>query len=502
MNRRQFLAAAAIGAVALAGGLLPQAFSPRVFGTAAEAVPRRPNFLFIFTDDQRWDAMGVVQREQGAQARFPWLRTPHMDRLAAEGVRFRNAFVVNSLCSPSRACFLTGRYNHLNGVANNRTPFPSDLPTHATLLRQAGYTTGYFGKWHMGEEQGGPRPGFDVSASYLGQGIYFDCPFEVDGRAVATEGWVDDVATDYALRFIAENREKPFSMVVGFKSAHTPCTPPEKYKTLYAGETGRPPLNATARPSYPIEGSEIAVAPDYDTVPRFLNYFRTLAGADDNLGRLLKALDEHKLAEDTVVIYSSDNGYFLGEHGLRDKRSAYEESLRIPLLLRYPRLTRAGTQIDEIVLNIDLAPTLLDLARVPIPAEMQGRSWKQLLQGEAAGWRRAFFYEYFFECNHPDTPTTTAVRTSHAKLINYPGHDDWTELYDLQRDPHEMQNLARDPAAKDLLARIEAEFERLAAAVQFSIPDYADRLDQEPPPNTRLGRARAAQKKAQQNQEP
>src|SRR5947208_366627 len=180
------------------------------FGQAAE---RRPNFLFVYTDDQRWDAMGIVQREQGERARFPWFQTPNMDRVAAEGVRFRNAFVTLSLCAPSRAAFLTGRYNHSNGVINNHTPFPETSVTHATLLGAAGYKTAYIGKWHMCGQRG-KRPGFDYSASFIGQGRYIDCPIEVNGTPTPSTGWVDDVLTDYAADYIKQNKDKPFSVVV------------------------------------------------------------------------------------------------------------------------------------------------------------------------------------------------------------------------------------------------------------------------------------------------
>src|SRR4051794_36098195 len=179
---------------------------------------KRPNFLFVYTDDQRYDAMGVVQAEQGEKGRFPWFKTPNMDRLARGGVRFRNAFVVNSLCAPSRASFLTGCYGHVNGVVNNHTPFPAENVTFATLLRKAGYATAYVGKWHM-DGQRGPRPGFDFSASFVGQGRYVDCPVEVNGQETATRGWVDDVGTDLALRFLREHRGRPFLLVVGFKAA-------------------------------------------------------------------------------------------------------------------------------------------------------------------------------------------------------------------------------------------------------------------------------------------
>jgi arylsulfatase A-like enzyme len=442
-------------------------------GVAAADQPKRPNFLFIYSDDQRWDALGVVQREEGDRARFPWLKTPNMDRLAAEGVRFRNAFVVNSLCAPSRACFLTSRYSHLNGVANNHTPFPADNVTYATLLRAAGYTTGYIGKWHM-DGQRGQRPGFDYSASFVGQGRYLDCPFEVNGRPTATKGWVDDVSTDFALEFLKKNQKGPFCLAVGYKSPHGPRQPPDRLKERFEGAAIKPPVNRGARPPFrPASPARRQQAPRPGAN---LDYFRCIAGVDENLGRLLAGLDKLGLADNTVVIYTSDNGYYLGEHGLGDKRSAYDESLRIPFLVRYPRLGVKGKVVDQMVLNIDLAPTLLDFAGVAVPNPMQGRSWRPLLEGRAVNWRRAFFYEYFFERNFA-TPTVLAVRTDTAKLIRYPGHDDWTEVFDLKADPHEMKNLARDPAHKELRQRLEAEFERQQKAVGFRVPPYADKPD-------------------------
>ncbi len=487
-NRRDFIKALGLTA---AGATLPHAGLTDTLCAAETGggSSRRPNFLFIYTDDQRWDGMSVVQKEQGDAARFPWIRTPNMDRLAAEGLRFRNAFVVNSLCAPSRACFLTGQYSHLNGVANNHTAFPLDNVTHATLLRQAGYATGYFGKFHMGQQK--ERPGFDVFASFVGQGKYFDCPFMVNGKEMPTKGWVDDVTTAYALEFLNQHKEKPFSMVVGFKSPHGPRSAPDRFKDLYAGENANPPKNFDAQPPFhAAEGAKkkkaragAAVATTWpanaERQEDIRNEYRTLAGVDENIGKLLKALDDAGLAENTVVIFCSDNGYYFGEHGLGDKRSAYDESLRIPMLVRFPKMIAKGRVADEMVLNIDLAPTLLDLAGVAVPATMQGRSWRPLLEGKSGEWRKAFFYEYFMERNF-QTPTVLAVRTDDAKLIKYPGHDDWTELFDLRNDPLEMKNLARDEAGKDLLKRMEAEFDRQAKDVQFKIPDYADKSQQAP----------------------
>lgn len=438
---------------------------------APPAQPRRPNFVFILTDDQRWDALGVVQREQGDRARFPWFRTPHLDRLAAEGARFRNAFVVNSLCSPSRASFLTGQYGHKNGIIDNHTPFPAGSVTSATLLRPAGYSTGYFGKWHMGP-QSGPRPGFGVSASFVGQGRYDNCPIEINGKSTPTQGWVDDVTTGYAVDFIGANKDRPFFLVLGLKAAHGPFEPPACHKDTFAGEQARPVPNLAARAIYlPKPAAGEADKPARPGTN--LNYFRCLAAADDNVGRVLHALDQHQLADDTLVVFAGDNGFYLGEHGLGDKRSAYEESLRIPLLVRYPRLAAKGRLVDGLALNIDLAPTLLDLAGVPVPRAMQGRSWRPLLEGKTDGWRDSFFYAYFYE-NPFRVPTVTAVRTATVKLVRYPGHDEWTELFDLAQDPYEQRNLYQDPAHAGLRQRLEQEYDKQKAAVDFRVPPWAD----------------------------
>lgn len=438
--------------------------------------PARPNVLFLITDDQRWDALGVVQQEQGERGRFPWFRTPNLDRLSREGVRFRNAFVVSSLCSPSRAAFLTGRYNHENGVVNNHTPFPATETTWGALLGQAGYRTGYVGKFHHGQQRG-KRPGFDYSASYVGQGRFHDCPFQVDGVMTPTTGWVDDVATDFALRFLAEKSDRPFALVLGFKSSHGPWTPPERLKDAYATDTARPVPNLTHRAVYrqpPAAAGGGANPPDRS--PMIRNYFRTLAGVDENVGRVLKALDDQGLARNTIVVFASDNGYYLGEHGLGDKRSCYEESIRIPLLVRYPAGFSGGRTVDRMALNIDLAPTLLDYAGLPVPANVQGRSWRPLLEGRQAPWRTAWFYEYFLE-RGLGPQSMQAVRTETAKLVRYPNRPEWTELFDLAADPYEIRNLWDEPAAAELRARLEREFEEQARAVGFRVPPNADELN-------------------------
>ncbi len=441
-------------------------------GGRADAAERKPNFVFLYTDDQRWDAMGAVQREQGERARFPWFKSPGMDRLAAEGVRFRNAFVTLSLCSPSRAAFLTGRYNHVNGVTDNGTPFPTESVTHATLLRAAGYKTAYVGKWHMGNQRG-QRPGFDYSASFVGQGQYQNGPFEINGVATPTTGWVDDVSADFAIEWMKQNKAQPFSLVVGFKSPHNPRggrNLPERLHNLYAGENSRPTPNCgvpaifhkpAANGKQPTGLADNAV---------HLDYLRHIYGVDENVSKILDALDAMGLAQDTVVVYSSDNGFYLGEHNSGDKRSLYEESLRVPMLVRYPRLFGKGTVVDDMVLNVDLAPTFLDLAGVPVPPEMQGASWKELAAGrKPAGWRQSFFAEYYKELG--DVPTCLAIRTATHKLVKYPNLPEFTEVFDLVADPYEIKNLAGDAA---LTARLNAELEQLMKTVSYTAPANAN----------------------------
>ncbi|MEY4385099.1 MAG: hypothetical protein RLY20_382, partial [Verrucomicrobiota bacterium] len=384
--------------------------------TGAEGGVPRPNILFIYTDDQSYEALSVVQNELGERGRFPWLKTPNMDRIAAEGVRFRNAFVVNSLCSPSRAVNLTGRYNHENGIASNFRAFPTNNVTCATLLRDTGYTTAYIGKWHMDGQR--VRPGFDYHATYVGHGRYADCPFIVNGQDTPTKGWVDDVATDYAIQFIQKQQasKKPWFMMLGFKTPHQPWQPPARTKDLYQGELARSIPNLNTPPPYGGEKQTgKAGNPMEAKVHINLDYFRCVAAVDDCVGRLLDALDTARVASNTIVVFTSDNGFYLGAHATGDKRSAYEESIRVPFLVRYPALGAAarGKLVDKMVLNLDLAQTVLDFAGVPAPKEMQGQSWRPLLTGKPESCRQSWFYEYFAE-NQKGTriPDITAVRTA------------------------------------------------------------------------------------------
>ena len=441
---------------------LTLAIACSLFAATSHAVKPapRPNVIVIVTDDQRFDALGVVQREQGAAARFPFFKTPNLDRLAAEGARFRNAFVTHSLCSPSRASMLSGRQTFAHGIRDNRTPFRSEH-TWAHALRDAGYRTGYFGKWHMGKQE--DRPGFTDTFTFVDQGVYPNCRFLENGVAVDTDGWVDDVTTDRAIAYIRANRGRPFAMFVGFKTPHDVRTPAPRHAQRYADVNIEPPVNRHARPTFPAPPAR----PWNPRVPDRLNYFRCLQGVDDNIGRLLDALAATGLSEDTLIIFASDNGYYLGEHGLGDKRSAYEESIRIPLLVRYPRVVRAGLLIDALALNLDFAATIMDYAGAPVSWSQQGRSLAPLLSGTTpADWRREFFYENYRDPEYPEvTFDIVAIRTERAKRVEYPGHPEWTQVFDLVADPHELRNLVAEPAAGDLVnglgARLEA-FKRQA----------------------------------------
>ena len=328
---------------------------------AAENAPR-PNIVFMYADDWRWDCLGVVQREQGDNGRFPWLETPRLDKLAEDSVRFRESFVVNSLCSPGRTCVLTGRYSHLNGIIDNTTPLPVKTLTFAKQLKQAGYTTAYCGKWHLDNQR--ERPGFDYVASFVGQGRYNDCPILLNGKQTPTKGWIDDVTTGYAIKFLDEQpKDKPFFLWLGFKSPHGPRGGeylPERARELYAGKESRGVPNMDVPAIFNTGDGTPAAAASNVTNRQFeahRAYMRHITMIDECVGRVLDALEKNGQASNTVVIVGSDNGYYLGEHELGDKRSAYDESMRVPLLIHMPgaKPSTARTS-DAMVLNIDYAP--------------------------------------------------------------------------------------------------------------------------------------------------
>jgi arylsulfatase A-like enzyme len=459
LNRRAFAkTCVAAGAGALA--------APRA-GRALSGEPAaRPNILFIYTDDQRYDALGIVQREQGDAGRFPWLRTPNLDRLAEGGLRFRQAFVVNSVCSPSRSCTLTGTYSHVTGVKDNSTSLPEHNVTIGEMMGEAGYDTGYFGKWHMGKQT--TRPGFDTWASQIGHGWFKDCHLNVNGSTVETKGWLDDVVTDYALSFMRERRDRPFFAVIGYKAPHSPYDRHDGQTRDYDAVEARPVPNLGRLPGF-VPGADTTRKP-LDATELIRNYFRMLDNIDANIGRVLDALDREGLAANTLVVFTSDNGYFLGEHGVGDKRLAYEESIRVPLLARWPGRIPAGRTSEAMALNIDFAPTFLELAGAIAPDRLQGLSLTPVFADPAKELRACYFYEYFREKPEHLQPTVFAVRTRTQKLIHYPETPDRGELFDLAADPFELKNLIDDPARAALRARLErqmvAEAERLKLPVE------------------------------------
>ena len=453
---------------------------------------QRPNIVFIYADDWRWDCLGVVQTEQGAKARLPWLETPNLDKLAADGIRFRESFVVNSLCSPGRACVLTSRYSHLNGIIGNSAPLPVSTDNFAKHLQQAGYSTAYCGKYHMDSQR--ERPGFDYVASFIGQGKYVDCPILFNGMQTPTKGWIDDVSTDYATKFLDEQpKSKPFFLWLGFKSPHGPRggeNLPERARALYVDKESRPVPNLDIPAIFNRDEQQ---APN--DRPRRKNqqleghraYMRHITAIDDCVGRVLAALEKNGQSGNTVIIVASDNGYYLGEHQLGDKRSAYDESLRVPLLIHTPGDTeKRGALSDAMVLNIDYAPTILDLAGAQPLADAQGRSLRPVLEGEAPkDWRTSFFYEYFKEPNFV-SPTVLAFRTTTHKLITYPGHEEWTEIFELSQDSYELRNLVGDKALND---KLHKEFDAASREVKFVMPTLPTADDR---PGAKRGRKKQA----------
>jgi arylsulfatase A-like enzyme len=430
-------------------------------GVAAAQITNdsRPNTLVVLVDDWRWDSFGV--------AGHPWIKTPHIDRIAREGVRFLNAFCTTPLCSPARASFLTGQYAHQHDVRTNAEhgPLSMKLMTFPRLQQKAGYETAYFGQWRMGAEDA-PRPGFDRWISFKGQGTYVNPVLNVDGRQSAQTGYVTDLLSNAAVEFIRRRKEgRPFGLVLAHKGIHAPFTPADRHKSLYAAEPvrrapssgdsleGKPVLRRKIDPQLPQQ------RPPSDETIRA--QAQCLASVDEGLGKALAALEETRQLDNTVVIVTSDNGFFWGEHQLGDKRAAYEPSIRIPILIRFPRLIRPNTRLRDFVLNVDLAPTLCELSRTsPVPG-MRGRSLVPLLEGRARGWRQSFLTEYYAEPGHPRVPSWQAVRTSRWKYIRYTELDGQDEFYDLASDPGEMRNLMGDPSAQAALGDCKEELARL-----------------------------------------
>ena len=466
-----------------------------------------PNIIFIFTDDHSASAVsayGSVINE-----------TPNIDRIAEEGMLFQNCFVTNSICAPSRATILTGKYSHLNGQLTNGQIFDGGQQTFPKLLREAGYETAMIGKWHLRSDP----TGFDYWRVLLGQGPYYNPPMRSVDDTLQLTGYTTDIITDLTLEWLEEKRDpaKPFMVMYQHKAPHRRWEPGPDHLTMYDDvDIPEPPTlfddytgrttaasiqnmqisnNLTARdlkitPPPNLTDEQLAVwnaayGPKNDDIrenplsgedfirwkyQRYIkDYLRSVASVDDNIGRILDYLDTSGLADNTIVIYNSDQGWYLGEHGWYDKRWMYEESLRTPLVVRWPGHITPGTRNEDFVSNVDFAATFLDLAGAPIPEDLQGQSLKSLFIGETPeDWRTSFYYQYYEYPGAHCVQRHYGVRTDRYKLIYFYLLDEW-ELFDLEEDPNELQSVYSDPAYADIVTELKTELERLR--LQYEVPE-------------------------------
>jgi len=449
----------------------------------SQAGNRKPmNIIFILADDHRYDAMGFMNKIKG-------LQTPGMDRLAKEGVHIKNAFVSTALCSPSRASILTGQYAHTHTVVDNEAALPSNLVFFPSYLQKSGYQTAFVGKWHMGNTDDQPQPGFDHWISFQGQGVYYNPTFNVDGKRIKQEGgYITDLLTDYALEWLNKtNKSKPFFLYLSHKGVHAEFYPAKRHEGKYTDVpvVCPPSMYLTATDSSKTYGIPTPPGSQVNTrdIPNWVRaqryswhgvdymyhgtikfddfyrrYLETLQAVDESIERINNWVVSHGLKDNTMIVYMGDNGFSFGEHGLIDKRHAYEESMRVPLLVWAPGMVKPNSVMEQIIMNVDLAPTFLDLAGIAKPKQMQGFSFAEILGGKSVTWQRdKVFYEYYWEAAFPQTPTTFAVRTERYKYIYYNGIWDINELYDLQADPYEMNNLIRDPAYQQTGMKLRTE---------------------------------------------
>ncbi|MHC4628100.1 MAG: sulfatase family protein [Planctomycetota bacterium] len=501
-NRRHLLRSACRSTAALA--LLAAGQSLRA---ARRGRSQGRNIVFVLSDDHRYDFMGFIEDSPD------FLETPNMDRMARQGAHLVNAFVSTSLCSPSRASILTGQYMHHHRIADNQRPEPEGTVFFPQYLQRHGYQTAFIGKWHMGHDHDAPRPGFDHWVSFKGQGTYFDPALNINNKRRTFEGYTTDILTDQALAWLKDGRDadKPFFLYLSFKAVHYPFQPAKRYRGRYGKEkVERPETMANTERNYQtqphwvrerrysIHGVDHMETGQYDNdpVPSFdelyKQYCETVHGLDENLGRVLRYLDETGLSKSTLVVYMGDNGFELGEHGFYDKRDAFEESIRVPMLAYAPGMIEPETKVTEMVQNIDIAPTLLAVAGVQPPKAadpstalrtgMDGQSFLPLLRGQSAPWRDHILYEYYWEWNFPATPTTFAIRNDRYKYIFYHGVWDHDGFYDLETDPHERHNLINVPAYSEKIETMKKQlFGELEASGALDIPvrrPLGERLDQ------------------------
>ena len=459
----------------------------------APAQDARPNIVFIMSDDHATAAVSAYDDTL--------IQTPNIDRLADEGMRFTNAFVTNSICGPSRAVILTGKYSHINGfIVNETTRFDGDQPTFPKMLQKAGYETAVIGKWHLGSEP----TGFDFWKVLIGQGSYYDPDFKTASGVTKHKGYVTDIITDFAVDWIKERENpKPFMLIYQHKAPHSNFNPGPAYKTWREDETIPEP--ETLFDDY--EGRSIAATDNdmridphlilqYQGNPKLeipdgltgkdrtrwlyqfyiKSYLRCVKSIDDGVGRVLDALEARGQLDNTIVIYTSDQGFFLGEHGWYDKRFMYEPSLRVPLMVRYPKAIKAGGSSDKIALNLDFAETILDYAGVEIPQDMQGKSLRPILEGNTpADWRDSMYYHFYEYPGWHFVKRHYGIRNERYKLIRYYHDIEAWELYDLKNDPQEMNNLYGKPEYEDLTKTLKADLAALQKQYKDS-PELAAEL--------------------------
>lgn len=464
----------------------------------------QPNIIFILSDDHRYDFMGFT-------GKVPGLATPNLDRMALQGTHCRNAFVGTALCSPSRASILTGQYSHVHEVVDNDADAPEGLKFFPSYLQEAGYQTAFLGKWHMGHQGDDPKPGFNHWVSFPGQGVYYNPNLNVNGERVQHQdsAYISEVLTDYAVNWMQE-QEGPYFLYLSHKAVHAEFKPAPADRGTYAAvdiqypPTMYPPdispvdYNSVCAPK-PTQREVAAVQRlgyHYDLVPNwvkaqrnswhgvdymyngqmtfndfYVDYLETLMGIDRSIGRILAQLESSGQLENTVLIYMGDNGFSFGEHGLIDKRHAYEESMRVPLLVYAPGRDFVEAT-NDLLMNVDIGPSILDLASVPTPEQMNGQSFLPVLRGTSPpNWRKAIFYEYYWERPFPQTPTVHAIRTDRYKFIRYHGIWDLNEFYDLQADPHEAHNLIGHPDHQERIAEMNEQlFDWLETTQGLKIP--------------------------------
>ena len=472
ISRRDFISSVAALASAGAFSLLPGCSG---IGQIITAKRRRPNIVFIMADDHAAHAMSCY----GSKIN----KTPNLDRLAKEGMLFENCFCTNSICAPSRAVILTGKYSHINGVLDNYTKFDGSQQTFPKLLQKAGYETAIIGKWHLMSQP----TGFDYWNILPGNGEYHNPAFTEMGKRKRHKGYVTDIITDFCINWLKNRKDnKPFCLMCQHKAPHRKWYPDKKHAKMY--EDIEIPEPETFNDDYSTRSdaaSEQAMSIERNLTPKDLkmdppkglagqalkkwkyqryikDYLRVVASLDDNVGRLLDYLDATGLAENTIVFYTSDQGFYLGDHGWFDKRFMYEESLRMPLLVRYPKEIKPGSVNKDTVLNLDFAPTFLDFAGIAKPADMQGRSLRAILKGNTAiNWRTSMYYHYYEYPSGHMVKRHYGVRNLRYKLMHFYYDIDAWELYDLQKDPNELNNVYDNPAYADVVKQLKAELKRL-----------------------------------------